>query len=115
MKLNTFAFFIAFIALSTPAVFAQQDSHNMKDMKNMEHAAEKSSTVHSGVGVVNRIQAEAGIVVLKHEPIPSLDWPVMTMGFYVNDKAMLDKLEPGKKVEFEFIEKGSNYVITSIK
>jgi Cu(I)/Ag(I) efflux system protein CusF len=39
----------------------------------------------------------------------------MTMGFTVKDKALLDKLQPGKKVEFEFVQQGKDYVITTVK
>jgi Cu/Ag efflux protein CusF len=39
----------------------------------------------------------------------------MTMGFAVKDKALLGKLAPEKKIEFEFVQQGSDYVITSVK
>jgi Cu/Ag efflux protein CusF len=39
----------------------------------------------------------------------------MTMPFKVQDKAALDKLGEGKKVEFEFEERGKDYVITRVK
>jgi len=37
------------------------------------------------------------------------------MGFQVKDKMLLDKLAVGKKVEFEFVQHGKDYVITSVK
>jgi Cu/Ag efflux protein CusF len=39
----------------------------------------------------------------------------MTMAFAVKDKVMLDKLAKDKKVEFEFVQQGQQFVITSIK
>ncbi len=42
-------------------------------------------------------------------------WPAMSMTFTVKDKALLGKFSQDKKVEFEFVEQGSNYVITSVK
>lgn len=39
----------------------------------------------------------------------------MTMAFAVKDKAMLDKVAKDKKVEFEFVQQGRQFVITSIK
>jgi len=37
------------------------------------------------------------------------------MTFGVKDKMLLDKLPSGKKVEFEFVQQGSDYLITSAK
>jgi Cu(I)/Ag(I) efflux system protein CusF len=39
----------------------------------------------------------------------------MTMGFAVKDKALLDKLAVGKKVEFEFVKEGKGYAVTGVK
>jgi Cu/Ag efflux protein CusF len=39
----------------------------------------------------------------------------MTMGFSVKNKALLDKLAAGKKVDVEFTQQGGDYVITSVK
>lgn len=43
----------------------------------------------------------------------SLNWPAMTMGFAVKDKALLDKLAMGKKVEF--VKEGKGYTVTGVK
>jgi Cu/Ag efflux protein CusF len=39
----------------------------------------------------------------------------MTMPFTVKDKALLEKLQAGNKVEFEFVQQGKEYVITTVK
>jgi len=39
----------------------------------------------------------------------------MNMTFTVKNKAMLGKFSQDKKVEFEFVERGSDYLITSVK
>jgi Cu(I)/Ag(I) efflux system protein CusF len=70
---------------------------------------------HKGAGVVTNIDRAGGKVTLKHDPIKSLNWPTMTMVFAVKDKAMLEKLAKGKKVEFEFVQRNQQFVITSIK
>ena len=70
---------------------------------------------YKAVGTVKKIDAAAGRVMLAHGPIPSLKWPAMTMGFAVNDRALLGRLAPEKKIEFEFVQQGSDYVITSVK
>jgi len=75
----------------------------------------QTTPTHQATGVVKSVDAAKGAVMLAHDPVKSLNWPAMTMPFTVKDKALLDKLEPGKKVVFEFVQQGKNYVITSVK
>lgn len=75
----------------------------------------RQSEVHKGTGVVTNVDRSAGKVTLKHDPIKSLNWPTMSMAFAVKDKAMLGSLSKNKKVEFEFVQQGDQFVITSIK
>jgi len=95
---------------------AQMKGMDMKDMdmKGMK-SQKKAGQVHKGTGVVTNVDRAGGKVTLKHDPIQSLNWPTMTMAFGVKDKAMLDKLSKGKKVQFEFVQQGQQFVITSIK
>lgn len=69
---------------------------------------------HNATGVVTKPPAN-GKVTIKHDPVPSLKWPGMTMGFVVKDKAVADKLKPGAKIEFVFEQQGKDYVVTSVK
>ncbi len=109
------------LGLGAPTVaFAQASDTKGMDMKGMDMkgmATEKSAstTTHKGTGVVKNINAGDGIVTLVHEPIKSLSWPAMTMGFKVKDKVLLDKVKPGDKVEFTLVQAGKDYVITSMK
>lgn len=71
---------------------------------------------HTGTGVINRIDAEAGTVNLTHEPIPSLDWPEMTMDFHLSDPALVDDFAAGDEVRFTFHEdEEGRHVITDIE
>lgn len=65
---------------------------------------QKSYAVKGEVVVVDKA---SGKVKLKHEPIPELDWPAMTMFFAVADKSQLDVLKAGDQVKFEFVRKES--------
>jgi Cu(I)/Ag(I) efflux system protein CusF len=65
--------------------------------------------------VVKAVDRAGGKVTLAHEPVKSLNWPAMTMKFSVKDKALFDKLAVGKKVEIEFVQQGSDYVVTGVK
>ena len=93
----------------------QENMKSMGDMNDMNMDKKVSAVSHKAMGVVKTIDVAKGTVTLAHEPVNSLNWPAMTMEFMVKDKALLDKLAPEKKVEFEFTEDGKGYVITAVK
>ncbi len=105
-------------ALTGPA-FAQMKGMDMKDMpmkdKGMDMKMEKGAkgSVHKATGTVTKVDKDK--VTIKHGPVQSMSWPAMTMTFKAKDKTMLDKLAKDKKVDFEFMEEGKDYVITSVK
>ena len=78
-------------------------------------AQAESPQAHRASGVVKSVNAEKGTVNIAHGPVDSLKWPPMTMSFNAQDRKLLENLRPGAKVEFEFTQQGSRYVITSIK
>ena len=107
---------VLFVAV--PALSHAQSGMKGMDMKDMDMSkkpAAGAQAAHKATGVVKKVDPKAGTVTLAHEPVKSLNWPAMTMGFTVKDKALLDKLATGKKVEFEFVQQGKDYVITSVK
>ena len=96
---------IAAFSISTLPVQAN-DSHHPKA------EAQKSYAVKGEVVVVDKA---AGKVKLKHEAVPELEWPAMTMFFPVADKAQLDALNVGDQVNFEFVKSDNGPLITQIK
>jgi Cu(I)/Ag(I) efflux system membrane fusion protein len=73
---------------------------------------------HKGRGRITALQPREGRVELDHEPIPSMQWPKMKMGFLVEDKAQLTRLKEGDTVDFELRGKPNpdgDYVITKIE
>ncbi|HXF65738.1 MAG TPA: efflux RND transporter periplasmic adaptor subunit [Burkholderiales bacterium] len=66
-------------------------------------AAAKADT-HRGRGTVESVDEKAASVVIRHDPIPSLNWPAMAMGFAVKDRAQLAGISPGQAVEFELVQ-----------
>ena len=87
------------------------------DMKGMDMGKDKKSEskTHKGAGTVKKVDAAAGTVTIAHGPIPTMKWPAMNMTFTVKDKSLLGKFSQDKKVEFEFVQQGSDYVIKSVK
>lgn len=70
---------------------------------------------HTATGVVKKLDLKSGTVTLAHGPVKSLGWPAMTMGFQVKDRTLMDKLAVDRKIAFEFVQQGKDYVITGVK
>ena len=123
MSIFTVATVVALAIVASPVLAQSSGMKGMEmqgDMKGMDMDKEsmkgdKSQMTHKGIGVVKKIDAKEGTVMIDHEPIKSMSWPKMAMTFQVKDKAMLEKVGEGKKVEFEFEARGKEHVITSLK
>ena len=51
----------------------------------------------------------------RHGPIASLKWPAMSMEFTLANASLAQKLKPGDRVAFEFVERQpGDYVVTQI-
>lgn len=97
----------AMVALSITTLPVQaNDAHHPKA------EAQKSYAVKGEVVAVDKV---GGKVKLKHEAVPELDWPAMTMFFPVADQAQLDALKAGDQVNFEFVKNDNGPLITQIK
>jgi Cu/Ag efflux protein CusF len=108
----------AVLALSVAMIpLSRAQSMGGMDMKGIDMGKDKKSEdkVHKGSGTVKKVDPAGGKVTIAHGPIPTMKWPAMSMTFTVKDKALLGKFSQDKKVEFEFVEQGSDYVITSAK
>ena len=112
--MKRFAVVVAACAL-VGAAHAQSGMQGM-DMKMDKKDADKSaSKSHHAVGTVKSVDADKGTVSIQHGPVPSMNWPAMTMSFKTKDKKGLQALKPGQKIEFDFVEQGKDHVITKVK
>ena len=57
---------------------------------------------------IDRINA---LVSINHDPIPTLDWPRMTMSFRLRESALAEQVKEGDVVEFFLEKSGSDYII----
>lgn len=64
---------------------------------------------------VQRVDAAAGKITLKHEAIAHLDMPAMTMVFLVKDPSLLQDVQAGAKVRFSVDKQGGAYVVTALR
>ena len=86
------------------------------EMKGMDmKPAAGTQAAHKTTGVVKKVDPKASTVTLAHDPVKSLNWPAMTMAFKAKDKAMLENVKPGAKMEFSFVQSGKDYVIIDMK
>ena len=79
------------------------------------HPKAEAQKGYTAKGEVVAVDKAAGKVKLKHEDVPELKWPGMTMAFPVADKAMLEGLQPGNQVEFQFVRNDGSPLIMQIK
>ena len=83
---------VAVWGLTAAPAFSDESHHAQTE-------AQQRYTVKGGVVAVDQA---AGKLKLKHEAVPELKWPGMTMDFPVADKAVLNGVKAGQKVEFQF-------------
>lgn len=108
---------VAAMSVLVPFALAQTGGMKGMEMKDMptKKADGEAGKTHKGKGTVKSVDAGKGTVSLSHEPIQSMNWSAMTMTFKAKDKAMIEKVKPGAKVEFSFEQSGKDYVVTEIK
>ncbi|MFP5481881.1 MAG: copper-binding protein [Gammaproteobacteria bacterium] len=80
-----------------------------------EAKAKAASQAEMADGEIRKINKNTGKITVKHGEIKSVEMPPMTMVFGVADKAMLEGLKEGDKVQFDVKQDGSNYTVTEIK
>lgn len=66
-------------------------------------------------GVVNKVDAKAMKVTIKHEDLKNLDMPAMTMVFRMKDPALLEKLKEGQNIEFVAERVDGKLTVTQVK
>lgn len=97
----------------TSGQFLIESEANLKG--TLEKMKPLSGAVHTGTGVITQVDAKTGELEMTHEPIPSLNWPSMTMAFEVKDKAMLKGLKEGQAVEFDLVKEDGGFLVTAIR
>ena len=86
----------------------------LADTAEAPEAATKQIS-HRGEGTVEAVDLKAGIITLDHGPVASLKWPAMSMEFALANASLAQKLKPGDRVAFEFVERQpGDYAITQI-
>src|SRR5512144_2076651 len=83
---------------------------------NAHHAATAAGKSAELYGAeVRKVDKEASKITLKHEAMPNLDMPPMTMVFRVSDPKLLDQVKAGDKVRFSAQKVGGQLTVTQIE
>lgn len=112
MKRTTTLSLIVALSASILAI-AQFGGMNGTDITQQSKST--SAVAHQALAVVKNVDAANGKVTLAHEPIKSLGWPAMTMGFTVKDKTLFAKLVLGREANVEIVQQGGDYVVTAVR
>ncbi|MFY9514471.1 MAG: copper-binding protein [Rubrivivax sp.] len=65
-------------------------------------------------GEVVKIDKPGLRVTIRHEGVPNLDMPAMTMAFRVGNPRLLDELNVGDKVRFAADKVGGSYMVVQM-
>jgi Cu/Ag efflux protein CusF len=89
-------------------------SNAMSGMEGMGGAqtAEPTGQVHSANGDITEMSSDS--VTISHGPVDSIGWPAMTMSFQATSADMLQGLNVGDPVDFQFQQAGEQNVLSSI-
>jgi Cu(I)/Ag(I) efflux system protein CusF len=78
-------------------------------------AATRAPRTAQGTGVITEIDAKQAMITLKHDPIPALGRPTMTMPFRANPPDLRKGLKVGQKIGFDTNEGSGLPEITAIR
>lgn len=104
---------------------AKDETHRQMGMEEKPAMAQEHRA-NGKVITIHRYSAPAGSkafqqfpkvtgITLDHEPVPTLNWPAMTMEFDVASSNMGKGIKPGDTVSFRFVQRGDKYVVTHLE
>jgi Cu(I)/Ag(I) efflux system membrane fusion protein len=100
----------------TAGNFLIDSESNLKAALGGMEKPKSAGVGHHAEGTLDAIDAAAGTVTIKHQPVPSLKWPAMTMEFVPANAALFADIKPGTAIAFEFVErKPGEWVITKVE
>ena len=100
---------------SAAALAAGHGSHNAHGSAHTSAPTEQKSQIYTTTGTINALDTAALKATILHEPVPALNWPAMNMGFVVEDASLLEGLNVGDRVRFDFRNQGNTSIITDIE
>ena len=94
-------------------VMAKASGHDHPAPTTATNAAAPQAAQPQSDGEIKKVDKEAGKVTVKHGRLVNLDMAPMTMVFKVKDRAMLDQVKAGDKVQFTAEKLSGGLTITA--
>ncbi|MES9939406.1 MAG: copper-binding protein [Candidatus Thiodiazotropha sp. 6PLUC2] len=94
--IGLYFFLITTTLINTTLIAANHEGHAAHDHSMMSSDASQVM----GMGVIHQVNVEKKTVNLTHQPIPSLNWPAMTMDLAVTKRVDLSAFKAGDQVHF---------------
>ncbi|MDR2604659.1 MAG: copper-binding protein [Desulfovibrio sp.] len=104
-----------------PAAFAAHDGgHGGHDSHGTTGGAAgsapaASAAVYSAKGTITRLEKVEGSITLRHEAVPAVRWPAMTMTFRLENPSAADGLKQGDAVRFDFRNDGPTPTVVHVE
>jgi Cu(I)/Ag(I) efflux system protein CusF len=97
----------------TASTSSHAGSHSIHDKASPAVDAASNSAMTEGE--IRKVDKNAGKITIRHAELKNLDMPPMTMVFQVKDKAMLDQVKAGDKVNFVADKVGGKFMVMQIE
>ncbi|WP_341910217.1 copper-binding protein [Polaromonas sp. YR568] len=112
----------AAISLTVPLAAYASGDHGKMGMNHGKAAAPVATATTAAAtapsmtdGEIRKIDKENNKITIKHGEIKHMDMPPMTMVFTAKDKAMLDKVKVGEKIQFVVVQDAGKMTVTDIQ
>lgn len=112
MKISRFAGAAA-LALSLAACGDNQAAAPDQREPSGTAAPAGAADIYSATGDVTKVSGKQ--VTISHGPVEGIGWPAMTMAFQAPSPELLQGLNVGDPVDFQFRQAGEQYQLASIK
>ncbi|MDR1684836.1 MAG: copper-binding protein [Desulfovibrio sp.] len=107
------------VPISLPAAFAAHDGGHGgghgTTASPATGAPAASAAVYSAKGTITGLDKAAGTITLRHEAVPAVRWPAMTMTFRLEDPSAAGGLKQGDAVRFDFRNDGPTPTVVHIE
>jgi Cu(I)/Ag(I) efflux system membrane fusion protein len=84
-------------------------------ISDTQQSSPEPEKIIEGKGIIKVLDASQHKVTLLHEPIPALNWPIMTMDFTVDNSVDLSTFKVGDHIQFILKNVTENQFITEMK
>lgn len=85
-------------------------------LERLEASSTTPQTADGAHQATGRVTAMNGVnITIAHGPVPSLQWPGMTMAFVLERAELSREIRVGDTVQFRFRRDGSRYVVSEIR